>query len=159
MFLATGRPQYILYVQGGTLLLLIPALLVGASYGGILGVAWALVGTGLLTIAADLALLFRLLALTSNRVLAVIWRPLMAVGIMGIAIEGIHSLWPMPDSLMGWTTALAMDVGTGVIVYPASTLALWGISGCVGGAERNLIAAAQSVLRKVGWWQSVGSGR
>jgi lipopolysaccharide exporter len=144
LFLAKARPHYVMWMLGGSSLLMVPLLVVGVDYAGPVGAAWAVAIANAAGIALDAWLVLRLLHLRKRRALAAIWRPLAAVLVMAFAVIELRAFWPDPETMTGWSALLAASVTVGVIVYGIVAPLLWLMSGRPDGAEANLIAALRN---------------
>ena len=141
IFLATARPQYIMWVVAGTTLLMIPLLIVGTLHYGALGAAWAVTITTALAVLADFLLVIGLLHLPVARLWHASWRPVLAGALMAPFVLAPQFLWPEPQSFAGWVSLLAAGVATGVLLYPAAILLLWQLAGRPSAsAETHLLA-------------------
>jgi lipopolysaccharide exporter len=111
---------------------------------GALQIAWLRLAVVLAGLFLSIALLMRTLrnVRLADIVRSVI-RPLAGVGVMAAAVIGIGHLAPMQP-----LAALAAKVATGIVVFPATVIALWVISGRPAGAESYLLAKAAPVLAR-----------
>jgi O-antigen/teichoic acid export membrane protein len=157
IFLASGRPQYMMWVIGGSTLVMIPLLIVATRAYGALGAAGAVTVTTALAVLADFMLVSALLSLPWASLLRAAWRPALAGGAMAIAVTGLQAAWPQPTTMAGWIAMLAAAVAVGAVTYPAATLLLWQLSGRPDGAERQLLRWLADTVgprlrrRRAGW--------
>lgn len=141
IFLATGHPRYIMWVQGLSSIFLLPALFAGVWFGGALGAAWAMFATGWVAISMDLPLILRLLNLPVSRVLAASWRPMVAAIALAAAVKAIERHWGPLQSSLASAELLAVTLCGGAFCYVLVAVVLWSICGRPDGAERNTINA------------------
>ena len=149
IFLATARPQYVMYVLGGSSAAMIPMLIVGTMYAGALGAAWAMTATAALAAAIDFWLITHILRPRIRSLLAIFWRPFVATGAMVVAVEILQRHLARPDSAPGWATTLAELVATGAAIYLIAALLLWAVSGFPDGAERHVLSALRQSVAKL----------
>jgi O-antigen/teichoic acid export membrane protein len=147
IFLATGRPQYLVWVLAGSLLIMIPALIFGIRSAGVLGAAWAVTITATVTAVADFTLIRRLLQLPVPRLLAAAWRPLAAAALMAVVVTQIQLRWTIPDSIAGWSALLAACVVSGAVTYAGAVVTLWALSGRPDGPETHTVNAIRNTAR------------
>jgi len=140
IFLATGRPQYMMYVQGSTTFIMIPLLILGTLHYGAVGAATAVTITTAIAVLIDFQLVIRLLHLPVRVLLRASWRPMLAGAGMTPAVLAPQLFWPEPQSLAGWGGLLALGVLTGALLYPALVLLLWCLAGRPEAAERHVLA-------------------
>ena len=146
VYLATARPHFVTWLMGGNVLILIPALIFGVHYAGLLGVAWALTLAAALTAVVDLVVVVRLLKLRVPRIIGVVWRPLVATALMGFAVVELQAYWPNPESVVHWGAILLAAIALGAVVYPFVVAVLWFASGQPDGAERHVLVAIRQLL-------------
>jgi len=149
IFLARARPQYIMWILGGSSVILIPLLLVGVWGWGAIGAAWAMTITAGVASSIDLWLAFRLLDLRIGLLIAAVWRPIVAAAMMVAAVVELGSQWPMPLSAVSWAVLLIVSILSGAMIYGISALALWGLAGWVDGAEKQILLAGRQAGRRV----------
>lgn len=149
VFLALGRPAINMTLSLVTLVILVPAVLIGGYRWGLPGIAWAVtLGSGVLMILSletvKRLLRFRLEALTRN-----LWRPTLAVSAMAAAVIGFRGIQSFGNGVPGLFAQLAGSVVLGALVYISAVWVLWRISGAPNGtAERHLIDAVTPKIRK-----------
>lgn len=147
IFLAKGRPHYVMWVQGGTTLILVPLTIAATRLAGVMGAAYAGLTTGIIVVLVDFILVVRLLDLPMRRLWQACWRPMMALAMMALAVLELSAGWPTPGNNLGWSALLAAEIGVGAVVYPAAILALWRMAGRPGGAERQSLDAIRRGVR------------
>jgi lipopolysaccharide exporter len=149
IFLAKARPQYMMWVIGASTCVMIPLLIVGTEYWGVQGTAWAVTITTALAVLADFLLVIQLLRLPIADLLHAAWRPVLSGAVMALGVVLLQRIWPLPDSLAGWSLLLAVAVATGAVLYIAASLVLWAIAGKPPGAEQHLLAWAAGFADKI----------
>lgn len=149
IFLVLGRPQLTLWVFLVSTVVLIPSLIVGTSYGGALGAAWAVTLAAVVQDATEFVLIIRLLKMPISRVVASGYRPVAACVLMVLVVGELERSWPTPAMALDWVVLLVSSVMVGAILYIAGVLILWALAGFPGGAERHAVTLAQSVLSRV----------
>jgi O-antigen/teichoic acid export membrane protein len=149
IFLAKGRPHYVMWVQGGATLILVPLTIMATHLAGAIGAAYASLTTGTIVVLVDFILVVRLLDLPMGRLWKACWRPLVAAATMALAVLELNEGWPNPSNNLGWSALLAAEIGLGAVVYPVAILALWLLVGRPGGAERHSLDAIRWGLRRL----------
>ena len=149
VFLALGRPAINMTLGLVTLVIFVPAVLIGGARWGLPGVVWAVtLGEGITLILA-IGVVKRLLEIRWILLAASLWRPVLAVGAMAAAVIGFRGVQSFGDSVPGLFAQLVGSVGGGAVVYIAVVWVLWRISGARDGtAERHLIDAVMPKIRK-----------
>lgn len=130
--------EMLLWVHGKThvsavqtwlsLLLLVPAAYLGAINHGVEGVAVARFLVSTIDVPVMVYLTARTCSISQRRIYAAIWRPLVAALVMITALEAFPKDW-------GLLAGLIAKVGCGVLIYPATLLLLWRLSGMPEGIE------------------------
>lgn len=149
IFLAKGRPHYLMWVQGGTTIILIPLTITATHLAGALGAAYAGLATGAITVLVNFFLVAKLLDLPMDRLLEACWRPLAASAVMAFAVLELNGSWASPGNALGWSALLATEVGLGAFVYPIVTLALWLMARRPAGAERHCLDTMRWGFRRL----------
>jgi lipopolysaccharide exporter len=132
ILLALGRPRVLTILAGVHVLTLVPALLWLTSEKGVIGAAWASLGTALFLAPLNYFLVLKLLGMGPMPWLERIWRPVLATVIM-IGAVSAASLY-----LNGLTdiVQLATAVITGAVTYCTVIFSLWSLLSRPSGAER-----------------------
>ncbi|MBV9375265.1 MAG: lipopolysaccharide biosynthesis protein [Alphaproteobacteria bacterium] len=149
IYIATGRPQYMMVLYGGGAIATVPLLIYGVAHAGTLGAAYAMLVVAVLSAALDFFLVNRLLPLSASRLLAGCWRPVVSLMLMAAAVAWLQASWPEARSLGDLTLMLAATVAWGGLVYSVSGFLLWMIAGKPRGAERHLFEVTKMVLKGI----------
>lgn len=123
LFAAVGQPRLIMFVNLGTLLFQVPAMLWAIQRYEVLGVAWALVAVWCWRQLLVFYFVRQLLHTNSSEHILPIWRTLLAAGIM----FGLLLLLRTHLQMHGWPPAaelLAVTVA-GMVVFTGTLWALW----------------------------------
>lgn len=118
LFMAIGKPQVSLYVNiTRTVIVMVSAILAGSHF-GVIGVAYAISGTAILTLVLNFVLLKSSFAIPVGRLLAAAFRPMllvlpMAVVVFAARLALLHG--EVPTLL-----ALLIEVALGAIVFLAT---------------------------------------
>jgi lipopolysaccharide exporter len=140
ILIVIGRPDLNVYAQGMVLAIYIPALIAGIAMAGAMGVAAARSGTGIVTFSVLFWMASRVMSLRPREVLAVVWRPLVALAAMALAVSWVHAAGGLFGIAVGPLGLLAQLVAVGGLSYAAVLMALWLAQGRPAGAEEHLIA-------------------
>ena len=149
IYVATGRPQYMMVLYAGTAIATIPFLIYGAESAGALGAAYATLAVAVVSAALDFFLVNRVLRLSLSRLFAGCWRPVISVTLMVTAVTELQALWPTSETLGNLSLMLAAAVVLGGIVYSACGFTLWILAGRPRGAERHLFEAIKMALKGI----------
>jgi PST family polysaccharide transporter len=126
------------------LAILVPAIAIGATYWGLLGVATGVVLTGLVTWTANQTIVSRDIGLSGSQVAGCLLRPISAALATGALLLVLsRHLDAAPTALAGALQLVAL-LGVGALVYVALILLLW----IVAGRPNDLVANLLSKLRR-----------
>jgi PST family polysaccharide transporter len=138
IYKAVGRPGVLNAVSAAKLAILIPALILGALWGGIEGVAWAQLAVAALGIAIDIAVVARMAGVNPFDNLRAIAPSMIAALGMAWVMHGIFALDGSQSSL----STLLFAALTGAIIY---TALIWLLDR---EALRGLLSLGRSALRR-----------
>jgi O-antigen/teichoic acid export membrane protein len=149
VFYALGAPRTTTMLTLYYVVVLLPLLIVLTMRYGALGAAFAHVVTSAVFIPVSLAVIFRRLALPMTTFMSNVWRTVVAVGVMAVAVRAIVGR-TMAD---GWDPAasLAAAVLTGVVTYVVTLAVLWLASGSPPGPERLFVDKAKGLSLRWPW--------
>jgi O-antigen/teichoic acid export membrane protein len=140
IYMAIGKPRYVTLVTAGQLVVLLPAVAVGARLGGVEGAAWAFVAAaGGLMMPLNYWLIRRELDLRTRDIVAALWRPVVASAAMAWCVSAARSGLSLEPGI----PSAALLVAIGAMVYFATVFALWALVARPVGAE----SASLDVLR------------
>lgn len=142
ILVATGRERSAAVLAWARLAVTAPILWVGLEVGGIMGLAAASIIASL----ACLPLIYnearRAVDLRPRELIGVMWRPIVSAIVMYLTVKSMHA------AHLEWAILrLALDVSIGGIVFLATTLALWALSGRPLGAESIALGLFSRLLR------------
>jgi lipopolysaccharide exporter len=149
IYVATGRPHYMMFLYGGSAIATVPLLIYGAQQAGALGAGYAMLAVAVLSAALDFFLVNRLLPLSVSRLFAGCWRPIISVAVMVAAVAALQTGWPQAQSLGDLTLILAAAVAVGGVAYSGCGLVLWILAGRPWGAERHLFEMVRMALKGI----------
>jgi hypothetical protein len=118
--------------------LLIPAMVWGAYSDGAMGVVIATLIVGLVLAPINLSQVFRAIDLHYDAFLGVIWRPLVAAGVMCGVIALLHRSWVAESFVAKLEQAIVLGT-LGALVYTVMILFLWKLASCPAGAEEYVL--------------------
>ena len=131
---AMGKPHTLTVIGVLQLVFLLPSVIWSAYNYGAIGIAWAyLANVSLVIVPLNYGVALYRLRLPVMRLIALLWRPILATGAM-YEIVGIWTEHVTQPSL----GALLMGVGLGALTYSATLVALWLASGRPAGVEKLL---------------------
>lgn len=148
IYLALGKTKIMTGFVVINVIIMIPLVIVGVRQAGALGAAWAMMGVVILLLPLNLLLPFRWLNIHVTEFLAVIWRPLVAAGVMYL---GVSMLMPALEistqDALRHALYLLIAVPLGVALYIGAVFFLWRLAAYPAGAE-------EYVLNKVRIWRA-----
>ncbi|XLZ68505.1 lipopolysaccharide biosynthesis protein [Massilia sp. SR12] len=140
MWLAAGHPRMTTLIGAIFVAVLFPALYIALPYGGLEAVGYAYLATCAVYLPTGMVLTQRLLRFRWGAIGALLYRPLLGVLVMWLAVRGALALLPAAPAAL----QLAALCLAGALAYPATVLLLWRLAGRPDGAEAFL-------LKKIGW--------
>lgn len=142
VWLALGKPRELTVNVIMFLCVLFPALYVFVTRFGIVGAGYAYLAALAPTAPYGFHLTRKLLGFKWSELLAVTWRPVLAASLMFLAVGFINPMLSTAAPL----ARLLCEAGIGAIVYSATILALWLLSGQPGGAEQFCLDRTNNAL-------------
>lgn len=127
----------------------VPAIIIGGTYGGPAGAALALAASSALNMILCYTFLPRSLATGLRDFVRHIWRTAVASIAMVIAVGGALAIYREPVQPALGLLRLCTMVAVGGVVQLATQFALWAFAGRPDGAERVAIAAISRLLTRV----------
>jgi len=151
-FLALGRPRTCTLIALGYTLTLLPALVAGDILAGLTGATAAMVVCAVLAIPFNAAFIAKYLDLRFGEILSVVWRPLIAGGVMQAVLWFVRTWFDGSSFGTLWLTVeLLILMAVGAATYILVVLALWRSCGAPVSAENT---AVQYVGVKLNQWRS-----
>lgn len=123
VLITLGHTRTLANVQVIGLVVLVPLFVWGFDRFGLIGAAWAVGLADLAALVVALAITLRLLELRVTALLARVWRVVVAIVVMAIAVLGLGSLLGAAGTAT-WAVLLA-SVVTGAVAYTAAVAGLW----------------------------------
>jgi len=140
VFLALGKPKVLTCLIGAQVILRIPLLVLGITYHGVIGAAWALLISEAIRIPFSYLLILRVLGLRLASITKVIWRPVIASCAMVWALRCLQDFWVPSADLTNELIQLAVLIVAGALAYITTVAALWKLSLSPNGAEKYIFA-------------------
>ena len=140
VYKAIGRPDILNYLSIVKLVMLVPALLLGATSYGIEGVAWGQLVVRVVGIAIDMVVVARFIKIGIWDQLRVIWPPLLAGCVMAAVVRLVYIT--VDPTERGGIVTLSLAVAVGAAVYMAG---IWLLDRP---ALNGLLDMARSMLRR-----------
>jgi lipopolysaccharide exporter len=141
IYLALGRPDLITWRGLPSVLVLPPGLIAGVHYLGPVGAGWALVLSALIGLVVHFWLIHRQLAVSAKNIIGTLWRPSIAMVVMGASVFALDRAWLDPETLTQDLIQAVSLAGLGAGTYFGTVLALWAMAGRPDGTERSILAA------------------
>ncbi len=146
VYLALGKPVITVWLSALRLAVLVPCCIYWVGLYGAVGACFALVVSATVVRLADYAIVLPMLRIRIADFLAQIWRPLLGVAAMSTSVRLLHE-WLEQSALQPYLLVkLASCVILGAVIYLASTLGLWIITGKRDGAESYIIGLIRDFL-------------
>lgn len=122
----------------GTIVLVAGMLILGPIY-GLEGTAWATLPAFGTVMAVHIYFAYHRMGLTFGGFLKDAIRPLLACGVMALAVRAVEPLTPGIGSTLDAGISVALQAGVGALAFSAAILAIWRLSGAGDGPERKLL--------------------
>jgi lipopolysaccharide exporter len=139
-FIVINKQKLLAFLNIARVVILIPTLITAGYFADIETIAITRTGIMLLFVFVIYFTILRISSISLSSLIAAIWRPLIASGIMAVVVSEFHD-----HDLTSHYLSLARDVITGALVFPLALCALWLVSGRPDGAEKTTL--------KIGWEQ------
>lgn len=139
VFIATGNPRTVTGLASMRLAILVPSLLVGTAWGGVVGAASGALCTTIAMLPFNYAAIFRTLSLGLRDYGAILWRPLLAAGCMLLALDFCGRLLDGLGSTLAQLAGLIASVLVGAVVYVVTVFLFWSAVGRPTGAESRVL--------------------
>ena len=120
--------------------------LFGLMQFGLMGAVYFLVLSMLIYLSMQLSILKLLLGIPFYLPLVKVWRSLISVVCMALAIHSVDGLFAVPGDYWGIATSLFTKVVIGVLTYSVVHASLWFIAGKPDGIERELLSMCSKVV-------------
>lgn len=148
IYLATGRLHLVAIVGALQFAVLLAFLIPGIIYWGAIGAAWAFLGAIVVMIPVNQTLIAKSLNLSALDFFMKIFRPLLASGIMGLAIWSVKVNLELRH-LSSYILALIFCILLGALVYFFALYVLWRLASRPNGPERFCFSQMDSMQRKL----------
>ena len=146
-YVAFGKPRYSTLMTGSHVLMSIPMVTYAAYSWGALGAAWAVLCASVLVLPLNWFLLSSTLSIGLADLARVLWRPLLATGIMAAGVMQVMALADFGQGLFARIGSLALSVVSGAVTYCALVALLWIMMKFPDGAERYVWGQVMQRLR------------
>lgn len=147
--MALGHTRLIFMRNTQFMFVRLPLIVAGMYLGGFNGMIIARIFAGLISVAVNLALVKRLIAMPIGTQLIVNLRAMVGVLMMSAAVLKAQEYLTPSDDPKQLTLQIAILVAVGAATYVSGTLALWLISGRPAGPEREIIKLLRTVAGKI----------
>lgn len=155
---AMGRPDTTAKLAALRFVVLVPLVAIGALTGGVVGAAWAMVGTTCITQVVNWRIVRSRLELSGKEIRQHFMRPVMAAAIMALAVLALQDLLPEGRSFASSLLRLVAGIVTGGLAYVLSLLMLWRMAGKPEGAERHVLELLAAIGKRITFWRARVSG-
>lgn len=148
VLMARGLPKVLTVANTALLVVILPATIYLVPRIGVVGVAWATVAGGIVTTPILLHAVRRDIGFGWGMVIARVWRPTLASGLMAAAVVWVDQA--LADQSMSGPLHLLLGVSAGVVAYPIILLGIWLAAGRPAGAESELLQLFRGRIRRPG---------
>lgn len=150
LYFAVGRPRLraMLTLLEIAVFLPLAALLIRPY--GLMGAAFAFLGTSALVVPVNFMLAARLLQMRARLIGAVLWRPALAAALMAAVVLAAFPRTVERVGTLENVLALLAAIALGATSYAAIAWLLWRIAGRPTGAEQWLLDQLQALRRRIG---------
>ena len=146
VFMASGRMRISNWIGLLQFALLVPALIAGIHWSGLVGASWGVLGATAVILPVVYFAILKELGLRSRDYVAVLLRPALGAGLM-LAVITTWKRWldmtAFQDSHIVW---LFSSIAIGALVYCGAVLLLWRFAGKPAGAESHVLEAVKAKL-------------
>lgn len=136
--MAMGETRTLFRRDLANLIIRIPLMVGGLFFGGLVGIVFARMISGLALIAVNMALARKLLDLPISAQIGLNQRSILAVALMSVGLTAIQYFMPLPASEWMRLVDLAFLIACGGVTYVAVLYWLWLASGRPHGAESEI---------------------
>lgn len=140
--MATGRTNIFFARNLQKLVIRIPMILIGLLAGGLTGLLWGRMLSGLVTVFVDLRFVAQILQQTIWQQIAINGRSLVASIVMIFAALGLDKARPSIPLFGNDVAFLLIGGGSSVLIYVLTSFGLYWIRGCPSGPEKETILLA-----------------
>lgn len=147
LLIASGRAKTVTWLAMIQLAVLLPGLVLGVRWGGLVGAAYGALTTALVMVPLTYVWTLRVIGARVRDYTGLIWRPVLAA----VAMTASVALWMRWLDEVGFGAermiVLLTSASLGVAVYGLSVFLLWRFGGMPPGAETYLLGIARAKLR------------
>jgi lipopolysaccharide exporter len=149
VLLAMGRAKLLSHLAILNLAIAAVFIVVGTLTEGAIGTAIAIVASTAISSAMYVGVTLKLLSASLDRLLSAVWRTLVSVAVMAVAVEALSWMWSSLERPPPAFLQLISAVTLGVISYVGVHFALWRLVGSPDGAEADSLRALGPTLMRL----------
>lgn len=146
IYLAVGKPQLVAYLQIVHISVAVVLLFWLMESYGVVGVPWAILLASAVSLPTSYIWLMRELNLPLSGLIAALWRPFVAVGLMCIPVIWLQMMWLGAGGVSHDILRLIVLVVLGALTYLVTIVLLWCMVRCPDGAEAKILELLKSRL-------------
>jgi lipopolysaccharide exporter len=150
VYLALGQAKRSTIIGGVQVVIFLAVLYPSVVQWGMIGAAWASLGTAIVMIPVNQAMVAHCLGLSATRFGRELVRPLIASGLVAAAVLAVKSQLVLREVTLDYVLALLLCVAVGAVVYVIAIYALWRLWSRPDGAERHAFRQLEALLGRVG---------
>lgn len=150
VYLALGMAKRSTIIGSIQVVIYLAALYPAISGWGAMGAAWASLGTAIVMIPVNQAMVAQCLGLGYTQFCRALVRPLIASGAIGAAVFAVKSQLTLRQHSLDYVLALLLCAAVGALVYVIVLYAVWRLWKRPDGAERHAFGQLEKLLRKAG---------
>jgi O-antigen/teichoic acid export membrane protein len=149
IYVATGRPDLQMRLNATYLLILVPLMIVLTNRFGLEGAAFSCVATAAAILPINFTVVLRSVQGSWRQIARILWRPIVGAAVMSIVVRGWLAANEGADHVLEQLGLLVVTIIFGAVVYLATVLLMWWLSGRPEGAERFALERAGAALRGI----------
>lgn len=150
VYLALGMAKRSTIIGSIQVVIYLAALYPAISGWGAMGAAWASLGTAIVMIPVNQAMVAQCLGLGYTQFCRALVRPLIASGAIAAAVFAVKSQLTLRQHSLDYVLALLLCAAVGALVYVIVLYVVWRLWKRPDGAERHAFGQLEKLLRKAG---------
>jgi PST family polysaccharide transporter len=145
--MAAGETKVLFIRDLQSFMLRIPLLIVGMLAGGVVGIVYARVASGIITIYFNMRIVHKVSGLPPSKQLSACWRTLSSALAMAGTVGLVRQSATASHALTDLVGQVALAVSVGSLTYVGAHLTLWVLSGSPDGPEVKMLKGASILLQ------------
>ena len=139
IYLAMNKPFILTVVTGVLASVRIPAIIAGVYFYDVIGVAYALLATAVILVAATWCTVAYLLKISVMKIIQTVWRVPVSCLAMTLVVLSLKTHFPASTDLLATLFGAILICTVGGLTYVATLLSLWVAAGRPDGGESHMV--------------------